>query len=193
MAIKNMEGQKMKKTFKILALLIVVLSVTACSSKPKEEPAKTASVDSVSSASTSYYYEDSSIKEDSEEFLEIMKNPAAFGAVTVSTTNADGSPNVGVIIPSMVDVENKFVLLSFGTNGSTKQNLIERKIGVITVFKADPTAEDKADRYVGMRIIVEYAEDHDKVINDLIAKEKIKEKNKDTSVIVQIKKVIPLG
>ena len=183
----------MSKVFKLVSLLFVVFAVTACSSKPAEGEKQTASVDTVSSASTTYFYEKSSLKGESDEFLEVMKNPSTYGAVTVATTNADGSPNVGVIIPSLVDEENQYLLMSFGSNGSTKQNLLERKIGVITVFKHNPSAEDKSERNVGARIVVELVEDQETVIKSLIEKQIVDEKNKEASVVVQIKKVIPLG
>lgn len=180
----------MKKIMKYAVIGAAALAIVGCGSK---EEKVVPSADTISSASTAYYYEKSSIKGDSQEFIDIMKNPSKFGAVTVSTTNEDGSPNVAVIIPGLVDEENQYLLMTFGTEGSTYKNLKERKLGIVTVFQQNPDAEDKAQRNLGMRVIVEAVENQDKALDDLISAGKLKQENKAQAIVLQIKKVIPLG
>ena len=143
------------------------------------------SVDSISKASTSFYYAKSSL--DGEELWKALETRQC--AISVATVNADGSPNAAVIIPG-VTKDRAYVMFGIAPN-QTILNLKERKLAVITAYIYAPAATDKLERNKGARIIVEYVSDPELV-------KKLAEENKDRgasaqSTFMKIIKVMPLG
>lgn len=129
----------------------------------------TQNVDSISGASVVFYYEESSLTGD--DLWDVIQNRTA--AFTMATANADGTPNIAICIPGFVDDST----LVFGlADNQTKINLQDRKYGVIAVYKYDPEKEDKFERNIGARIIVEY-----------------KEETEEGYLYVTIVRVMPLG
>jgi hypothetical protein len=165
-----------KKIISFIGTLILVISILiGCKNNAST------STDAISSASTKYYYESNSLE--GEELIECLKSKD--GAITMSTVNADGSPNCAVIIPSVVD-DNilKFRLV----NNQTKENILKRKLAVLTTYIYKPESEDKSEKNSGARIVLEYIEDN-KEINKLM-----KQTNSDTgTVFMKIIKILPLG
>ena len=141
----------------------------------------TAKADAVSAASKQNYYTGSSLT--GNELLEALKNREL--AISVATVNGDGTPNAAVVIPGVVDSE----ILMFGlADNQTKINFVERKLAVITAYKYDPTAESKAERNVGARIVVEYIDDEAE-IEDLMARTGAG----TGTMFVRILKILPIG
>lgn len=191
------------KVYKLLIFSLSLLVLTSCSSSNKDETesktqettpnAVTANVDTISKASTTYFYEESSLKENSEELLDVLKSPSTFGAVSVATTNEDGSPNLATIVPSLVDEEKGYMIMAFGGDSSTKINITERKLAVLGIFKHTPDSENKQDRNQGARIVLEYVDNQENVIKELIEDSKIDEESASSAVVLKIVKVLPLG
>lgn len=191
------------KVYKLLIFSLSLLVLTSCSSINKDETesktqettpnAVTANVDTISKASTTYFYEESSLKENSKELLDVLKSPSTFGAVSVATTNEDGSPNLATIVPSLVDEEKGYMIMAFGGDSSTKINITERKLAVLGIFKHTPDSENKQDRNQGVRIVLEYVDNQENVIKELIEDSKIDEKSASSAVVLKIVKVLPLG
>jgi hypothetical protein len=106
-------------------------------------------------------------------------------AVSVATTNADGTPNAAVVIPGVVDEKT----LMFGlADNQTKVNLKERGYAVITAYIYTPDAQDKFQRNIGARLVVKY-------ISDPAAIQTLMELTKAApgTIFVQIEKILPLG
>jgi peptidoglycan hydrolase-like protein with peptidoglycan-binding domain len=139
------------------------------------------SVDSISSASKANYYETSSLTG-----VNLMNAISARkGAVAVSTTNEDGTPNIATVIPGVAD-ENH---LMFGISpNQTKTNINERKIAVLSFYIYKPEAIEKSERNIGARLILKLVEDETKV-KDLMTKTKAAE----GTIFMEIVKVLPLG
>jgi uncharacterized protein YnzC (UPF0291/DUF896 family) len=137
-------------------------------------------IDAKASASVTYFYEGSSLK--GEDLLKAITERKC--AISVATVNADGSPNAAVVIPAVADAET----LMFGlADNQTKVNLMERKQAVVTAYIYNPTAENKLERNVGARLVVEYISDEAK-INELNEKTKLK-----GMMYVKILEIKPLG
>ena len=165
----------MKKTFILMTIMLFVLMASFLVAAV--EP----SIDSISSASVTNYYQKSSLE--GEALFDALRDRR--GAIVVSTTNSDGSPNAGIVIPGVVD-ENT---LMFGlAENQTKVNLIARKYAVITTYIYKPDAQDKLERNRGARIIVSYISDQaeiDRLIQQTGARE--------GTIFVKVEKVLPLG
>lgn len=174
----------MKKLSRIslVFVLLFTLVLSGCSQKEELNIASMAKVDSISSASTTQFYEDSAIS--GEELLDAIRNME--GSITLATTNEDGSPNLAVIIPGVAD-ENT---LMFGiAPNQTKINIEERKLAVMSVYIYNPEAVEKTDRNIGAKLVLKLVEDE----------EKITKLTKDTDTpegamtFMEIVKVLPLG
>ena len=184
----------MNKLSKVMIVLLLALGLSACGDKKTDDTVEVKpSSDTISSASKVYFYEATAFEQGSAEFNEMMKSPSTYGAVSIATTNKDGSPNSATVIPGMVDAENEILIMGFGTEGSTKQNLLERKLGVVTIYKQDPTAEDKTQRNLGARVIVEAVEDQSAAFDELVSKGLAEAKSKETTVVLKVVRVLPLG
>lgn len=177
----------MKK--RLIALLlcgVTALSLMACSEK-KETEAVTASVDTISKASTEVYYGESSW--DEAKVKEALKNNVSkAAAVVVSTTNEDGTPNAATIVPGLVN--DNTLLFNIATEGNTKKNMLEREIAVLTLFAHKPEAEDKALRNQGARVVLKTITDKEKI--DALVKE-AQLKDASTAVFMEIVEILPLG
>lgn len=98
-----------------------------------------------------YYYEASSIRENIHEFVNARE-----AAVSFSTVNEDGSPNVSVMIPQMTK-DDKYLFVGLG-NSNTKENILRRKQAMILFYKFTKAEEDKFKRNIGLRLLVELDE-----------------------------------
>lgn len=148
----------------------------------------TPSADTISSASTGIYYQDGTWSE--EKFVELFRDGISkHAAVSISTTNADGTPNAATIVPSFVNADsNEYLKISAGSIGNTVQNLKERKFAVITAYQHNPEETDKFLRNNGIRIVVEAVSDQ-----ALIDKFNVGNKYPDNTVYMKIVRFLPLG
>ncbi len=145
------------------------------------------SIDTISSASTGIYYEDGTWSHD--KFVEIFADGVSgHAAVTISTTNFDGTPNAATIIPGFVEGETEYLKITVGSIGNTVENLRERNYGVITAYQHNPELEDKFERNNGIRLVVEHVEDE-----QLLAKFNEGNQYPDNTVYMKIVKLLPLG
>lgn len=182
----------MKKSISVLTVLATVaaLGLTGCGKgnqtsaavdAGKIDIAKTAKIDSISAASKTYYYEKSGLKD--KALIEAINQRK--GASTVATTNADGSPNLAVVVPGVADDNT----LMFGiAESQTKKNIEERKLAVLSVYIYNPTAAEKTDRNIGAKVVLKLVEDKAK-IKELTEKTK----SKEGTIFMEMVKVMPLG
>ena len=159
----------------IVVISMLGLFVAGCSGRPK------ASVDSISAASKKNYYEQSSLK--GTELLEELRNRRA--AVSLATTNEDGTPNAAVVIPGVADEKT----LMFGiADNQTKINIMARRYAVLTAYIYSPDEQDKLKRNRGARLILEVVTDKKK-IDELMQKTKAQQ----GTIFMEIVKVLPIG
>lgn len=157
-------GCILHKRFPHLMMLILTVlalgSLTACSTATSAGTAANESAsqaaspqpDAVSSASQ-VFYQDASIS--GIELLEAIRQ--ADGACTIATVNADGTPNLIVSVPGVVDDTH----LVFGwADNATKANLLRDKQAVIAYYIYQKDGEQKEDRHRGARLICELEEDN---------------------------------
>jgi hypothetical protein len=172
---------KGKLTAFVLAAMVVA-ALAGCSQQAAEgEQAPEPSVDSISQASVSNYYGDSSLT--GQALVDVINNRQA--AITVATTNADGTPNLATVIPAFVGED----VIVFGlAENQTKVNLMERKLGVISAYIYDPAAEEKLDRNRGARLVIERISDESE-IKELMEANDLAE----GSILVRVVEVLPLG
>lgn len=172
-----------KKILTVVMSSLCALSLVACSGNTNNGDAGVASTDSISKASTIYYYEGSSW--DEAKVIDAIKNKVSdVAAVVVSTVNEDGSPNAATIVPG-IDEEN-YLMFAYGSENSTFVNMKERQIAVLTIFEHNPTEEVKNQ---GARVVLQVVTDETK-INELAERNALDAK---TTVFTEIVKVIPLG
>ncbi len=151
------------------------------------------SADAISKASVKNYYPALT----GQALYDLLKNvrdplKRTF-ACSMSTVNADGTPNAAVVIPGYADDET--VMFGIAPN-QTSENLKARKLGVLTIYIRNPTAPaDQKDPATGMaytdygarlvlRLIEEPAE-----IKALLEKTK----SREGSLFLKIVKIMPLG
>jgi len=160
---------------KILVLLAVLMALTfTVTADPN--------VDTITAASGQAYYGGSS--------YDLPALQAALGAypyattIAVSSINADGSPNMSVVIPGITD-DGKY--LTFGLAGNrTRENFIQREIAVVLFYEYTPTAE-KAERNKGCRVVVKYVGDRkNNQLNEAAGNER-------PSLFMEIVEILPLG
>jgi len=193
----------MKKVSRIVMLPLVVVSLlaaAACQSQPTAgsasalagqtvdataaasgEYAAAPSADSISAASGKFYYEAASY---TAEQLKVALSAYPYsGSVTIATVNEDGSPNLAVAIPGL-SADGQYLTFGFAEN-RTKLNMTMRKLAVVSVYEYKPTAESKADRNRGCRIILEYPGDE--------ANAALNAGKERPSLYMKIVKILPLG
>lgn len=169
-----------KKVMLGMVSAVAAVSLLAGCSKETEETKVTASVDSISKASTTYFYEAASVQGD--DFIAFVNDRK--GAVSIATTNEDGSPNLATLVPGITE-DGKYLILVSAENQTIK-NITEREMAVFEFFNYQPNEEDKMKRNTGARAIVKYDASAQK---DLIAKYSPSE----GATLLEIVKVIPLG
>lgn len=188
------------KNLLLLVLITPLILFAACSNDSdagannnNSETNMNMSVDSISAASDKYHYEKSFLE--GEELTKLINTRQA--AFTIATTNADGSPNIAVIIPGALGED---VIYMTPANNQTRKNIMERKLAVMAVYKYDITKEDKYEKNVGARLVLEYIEDKDQRQSYLDSLNKLpflndaqKKQLNDWAVFFKVKKVIPLG
>jgi hypothetical protein len=166
-----------------LAVLLSVLAAFSAAAAP--------SPDAVSAASTQNYYGDSSPR--GTELYDLMSSRRA--AFVWSTVNGDGSPNASVMVPGVVDRSEGILSQSFGGGGNqTITNMRERGLAVLTVYQHNPDAEDRLERNIGARLVVEYISDR-ATQNRLIDRYQSANERAtlENTVFLRIVRVLPLG
>lgn len=143
--------------------------------------AATPSVDSMSAASGKYYYEAGMYSP--EQLKAALAAYPYAGSVTIATVNEDGSPNLTVAIPGL-SADGQYLMFGFAEN-RTKANMIARKFAVVGIYDYKPTAESKADRNRGCRLILEYPGDE--------ANAAMNAGKARPSLYMKIVKILPLG
>lgn len=167
-----------KKSLMII-LVVIVTTLAGCAQPATEVPAP--SIDSISQASVSNYYGDSSLT--GEDLVNTVN--AREAAITVATTNADGTPNLATVIPMFVEED----VLVFGlAENQTKLNLMERNLGVVSAYVYNPQAEEKLERNIGARMVIERITDEAE-IKELMEAHELSE----GSILVRVVEVLPLG
>jgi len=162
---------------RLLVLLAVAVLFTASISAQ--------SVDSISKASTNNYYTQTSLSGET-----LWKGIETYQlSVSIATVNADGSPNVAVVIPGITK-DRKHLFFGLAAN-QTGINMKERKLIVLTAIGFTPQNGDQKMVYSGARIIAEY-------VNDPAMQKKLVEENKDkratdATFFLKIIKVLPIG
>lgn len=179
-----------RKLITVILTAVCAISLVACSGKgnatAETSVGTTASVDSVSKASTIYYYEATSW--DKTKVIDSITNTVSdVAAVVISTVNEDGSPNAATIVPGIAG-ENELMFI-FGSEGSTFKNIKEREIAVLTVFDHIPEEEVKNQ---GARVVLKAITDEAK-IKELVEKNSLDEKTAAVTIFTEIVKVVPLG
>lgn len=162
---------------KLLSILACVVLLAGCSS--------TSAADEFTSASVKNFYEESSLRDDAL-FSALDQR---IGAPAVATVNPDGTPNLAVF--SYGHLEEKYLLFSLSEN-QTLENIKNNKEGVALFYVYTPDMTiTKFERNIGARITFKTVEDHDALLAEMM--EKYPEKVRDTSYIVEIVEVLPLG
>lgn len=108
------------------------------------------------------------------------------GLCNVATVNADGTANLAIFVPGVVD--DSHIMFGWADN-ATKANVQRTKEAVITYDIANPAAETKEERHRGavLKVVLE----EDQAVLDAIyaANESIS----DAFVILKIVEVLPIG
>ncbi|MGL4336999.1 MAG: hypothetical protein ACRCST_08880 [Turicibacter sp.] len=203
----------MKKLLSLgLVSILAVSTMVACSNKaPQETPGQTpvvetpavqtttegtlsivdtASVESVSKASTNTFYVESSFT--GEELVTLFAE--RLGAVSIATTNEDGAPNLATAIPSMTQ-DGKYLYLSLAPC-QTLENLQQRKIAVIESYIYTKEATDKLERNKGARVVVTLEEDEtalEEVRGSLVETGIFDAETAQKFIFLKVEKVLPLG
>ena len=108
------------------------------------------------------------------------------GLCNVATVSADGTPNLAIFVPGVVDEDH----IMFGwADNATKANVLRDKQAVITYDVANPSAETKEERHQGAILKVELEEDQEVLDAIYAANENIS----DVYTILKIVEVLPIG
>lgn len=167
----------MKKFLIVLTSLALVLSLAACSSASQ---ATSTAADQVSTPSqTTNLYTNL----DQPALMEAIRQYQ--GVCTVSTVNADGTPNLAVFVPGAVGDE--YVTFGWAEN-ATKANVLRDKKAVMSYDIPDLTAEEKDGRHTGAIVKLELVEDE-----DIIAQAKADGSMAEYGVLLKITEVLPIG
>jgi hypothetical protein len=148
----------------------------------------------VTKASGVYFYKESTLQGE-----ELTKAISTYSGITIfGTTNADGTPNMAVAIPGVV--EDDVLILALADN-RTRKNIAETKTAMMVFYRANPDATDRKQKHSGARLQLQLIDDEPsrKAYFD-----KLKQKNQDAksggkeitlqdSLFLRITKVIPLG
>jgi len=178
-----------------------LLATAACQSQPVADPASATavqpvdsttaasgnyvpaapSVDTISAASGKFYYEAGSYN--AEQLKAALSAYPYAGSVTIATVNEDGTPNLAVAVPGL-SPDGQYLMFGLAEN-RTKANMLARSFAVVSIYEYKPTAESKADRNRGCRIILEYpGADANTALN--AGKER-------PSLYMKIVRILPLG
>lgn len=169
----------MRKICKSAAVLMLAacmgLGMTGCSSK---KPDKTDAV------TTPSVYTNLYTNLDQAGVLEAMGQ--YMGLCNVATVNADGTPNLAIFVPGVVD--DSHIMFGWADNAS-KSNVERTKQAVITYDVTNPTAETKEERHCGavLKVVLE----EDQAVLDAIHAEN--SSISDAFVILKIVEVLPIG
>lgn len=108
------------------------------------------------------------------------------GLCNVATVNADGTANLAIFVPGVVD--DSHIMFGWADN-ATKSNVERTKEAVITYDIANPSAETKEERHCGA--VLRVALEEDQAVLDAIyaANESVS----DAFVILKIVEVLPIG
>lgn len=193
----NKHKKGMKKNILVL-MAIAMLAGCSSNATPSETPATSAqpestsqpvaNVDTFTSASTGkYFYQESALQDDA--LWEVIANYAA--APTIATVNPDGTPNLAVFMPGMpMELEGEHYFVFGLADNQTKLNLQEKKVGVLSLYQYNPSAEEKTQRNVGARLNFELVEDS-AVIDALNAA--YDNGIAETMMVCHVVEVLPLG
>lgn len=169
----------MKKLLIALTSLALVFSLAACSSA-SQATSTAAETDQVSTPSqTTGLYTNL----DQPALMEAIRQYQ--GVCTVSTVNADGTPNLAVFVPGAVGDE--YVTFGWAEN-ATKANVLRDKKAVMSYDIVNLAAEEKTGRHTGAIVKLELVEDEE-LIEQLKADGSISE----YSVLLKITEVLPIG
>lgn len=170
----------MKKFLIILTSLILVFSLAACNSGSQTNSSSQTTTDQTSTPSkTTNLYTNL----DQPALMEAISQYQ--GVCTVSTVNADGTPNLAVFVPGAVGDE--YVVFGWAEN-ATKANVLRDKKAVMSYDIVNLAAEEKTGRHTGAIVKLELVED-EKVLEELKAEGAIS----DYSVLLKITEVLPIG
>ena len=175
-----------KRLIALLCGAVMVLSLTGCGKEEAQTSGvviENASTDSISKASTKFFYEQSSLK--GQELIDEVN--ARKGTFTYATTNVDGSPNLAVFGFGMIDENYGMAGIS---ENQTLENLKRNKIGVVSFYQYNADATDKFERNKGARLVIKIVEDKNK-IEEL--KSKSEGKSNETTTFFEIVEIKPLG
>lgn len=172
----------MKNFPQVLSLLTpLLLGAHGICAKETSQP----QVDGWTSASTIFYYQQSTLQ--GEALWQAIRDMRA--AVMIATVNPDGSANGAVIRPG-ISGDNQYLMFGLGHN-QTGQNFRTGKPAIIVVYQYQPDEPEKFKRNQGARLEIQYVSDP-----ELIAR--LKAENKahgadDNTTFMKINRVFPLG
>ena len=166
----------MKKFLIVLTSLILVFSLTACSSA--KQVTATTDQTSTPSKTTNLY-----TNLDQPALLEAPRQSQ--GVCTVSTATADGTPNLAVFVPGAVGDE--YVVFGWAEN-ATKANVLRDKKAVMSYDIVNLAAEEKTGRHTGAIVKLELVEDE-----DIIEQAKADGSMAEYGVLLKITEVLPIG
>ncbi len=168
----------MKRMIQTAAVLMLTLCMGAgligCTSK---EP------DNTDAVSTPSVYTNLYTNLDQAGVLEAMGQYQ--GLCNVATVNADGTPNLAIFVPGVVD--DSHIMFGWADN-ATKSNVLRTKEAVITYDVTNPAAETKEGRHSGAVLKVVVEEDQ-AVLDEIYA---ANESISDAFVILKIVEVLPI-
>ena len=159
---------------KLSIILCALLVGTAAFASPD--------VDTITAASGSSYYKNSSY--DLQDLKDALGGYPYPTAISVATVNADGSPNISVVIPGL-SADGRY--LTFGLAGNrTRANFTERDLAVVLFYEYRPEA-GKSERNKGCKVVVRYVGDYaNKRLNTEAGNEK-------PSLFMEIVEILPIG
>lgn len=164
----------MKKFLIVLTSLILVCSLAACNSGSQTTTDQT----STPSKTTNLY-----TNLDQPALMEAIRQYQ--GVCTVSTVNADGTPNLAVFVPGAVGDE--YVVFGWAEN-ATKANVLRDKKAVMSYDIVNLAAEEKTGRHTGAIVKLELVEDE-----DIIEQAKADGSMAEYGVLLKITEVLPIG
>lgn len=169
----------MKKFVVIAISAIMALSLVACGNSAEENNKEKQDVVATASTYTNKYT--------NLDQATLMEEIANYTGVTVlATTNADGTPNIGVFTPGVAD--DSHIVFNLAPN-TTKENILRDKVAEMVFDKTNIAAETKEERHQGATIKLELEEDQS-VLEEL---KKNNEYVTDGSLVCKIVEVMPIG
>src|SRR5690554_779928 len=114
-----------------------------------------AAVDGWTSASTIFYYRQSSLE--GEELWQAIREMRT--AIAIATVNPDGSANGAVIRPG-ISKDNQYLMFGLGHN-QTGQNFRTGQPAIVVIYDYNPDEQDKFKRNRGARLEIQIVEDEE--------------------------------